>query len=246
MKINPHILCIPPYISTSWKNVDSIHCIQDTLNGKILVITMHNGSIIEIPDLAETAVHEIFLAHNKFLEKNETPPTSQNPIPSLPKLDPLLFGGENSVTFGFPIKMNAENLPNFGLMMHHNPELSDSPPIPTEVLDKIKIITQSIGIHGQLDLLPKAEPHCHCPYCQLAKVLHQDEKTTPPLKEVDAIVTDEELKFREWDIKQVDDKLYNITNPFDSNEHFQVYLGHPLGCTCGEKNCEHIKAVLSS
>ncbi|MGH2612567.1 MAG: hypothetical protein ACRDFB_05905, partial [Rhabdochlamydiaceae bacterium] len=59
-------------------------------------------------------------------------------------------------------------------------------------------------------------------------------------------VSDEDLKFRTWDIKQENDKLYSVTNPLDKKEHYNVFLGKPLGCTCGNKNCEHIQAVLKS
>ena len=60
------------------------------------------------------------------------------------------------------------------------------------------------------------------------------------------IVSDAELHFREWDIKQLEKQLYNVTNPLDTTEHYQVFLGTPLGCTCGKTNCEHIRAVLNS
>ena len=59
-------------------------------------------------------------------------------------------------------------------------------------------------------------------------------------------MNEEDLKFRNWEIEQTADKLYIVTNPFDKNEHYSVFLGDPLGCTCGEKNCEHIRAVLTT
>ncbi|NGX33463.1 MAG: hypothetical protein K1060chlam4_01531, partial [Candidatus Anoxychlamydiales bacterium] len=40
--------------------------------------------------------------------------------------------------------------------------------------------------------------------------------------------------------------LYRVTNPLDENEHYSVFLKDPIGCTCGKKNCEHVKAVLNS
>ena len=60
------------------------------------------------------------------------------------------------------------------------------------------------------------------------------------------IVSDEDLAFRDWEIKQTTDEKYQVTNPLDANEQYNVFLGNPLGCTCGEKNCEHIRAVLST
>jgi hypothetical protein len=35
-------------------------------------------------------------------------------------------------------------------------------------------------------------------------------------------------------------------NPLDHKEHYNVFLGDPIGCSCGNNNCEHIQAVLKS
>jgi len=93
--------------------------------------------------------------------------------------------------------------------------------------------------------IPKGEPHCNCPYCQIANAM-QGTVSEVEEKEVEEEVTEDDLKFREWDIKQEGDKLYIVTNPLDADEHYQVFLGTPVGCTCGQKNCEHIRTVLSS
>ncbi len=63
---------------------------------------------------------------------------------------------------------------------------------------------------------------------------------------LDEDVSEEELKFKMWDIEEIDETLFKVTNPLDANEHYNVYLGNPIGCTCGKKNCEHIKAVLNT
>jgi len=59
-------------------------------------------------------------------------------------------------------------------------------------------------------------------------------------------VSDEDLTFQDWEVKQEGDKLYLVTNPLDRDERYRVFLGKPLGCTCGKTNCEHIRMVLSS
>jgi hypothetical protein len=59
-------------------------------------------------------------------------------------------------------------------------------------------------------------------------------------------VLPEDLKFKDWEIVQKGDQIYEVISPLDKNEHYQVFLGTPLGCTCGAKNCEHIRAVLNS
>ena len=43
---------------------------------------------------------------------------------------------------------------------------------------------------------------------------------------------------------QTDEKMFTVTNRLDKNEKFNVYLGKPIGCTCGKEGCEHILAVL--
>jgi hypothetical protein len=60
------------------------------------------------------------------------------------------------------------------------------------------------------------------------------------------LVSDDELKFRTWDISQSNEKLYIVSNPLDDHEHYSVYLGEPIGCTCGQKLCEHVRAVLNN
>jgi hypothetical protein len=106
-------------------------------------------------------------------------------------------------------------------------------------LEKITTVARAFGL-ADTSALQDPEPNCNCVYCQVVRSLKQENKT--PEEEV----SESDLRFRNWDIVQTADKLYLITNPLDKNEHYNVYLGSPLGCTCGSKNCEHIRAVLSS
>jgi hypothetical protein len=80
-------------------------------------------------------------------------------------------------------------------------------------------------------------------HCQVARAIHNESSLK---KENEDIVTEEDLRFRIWDIHQTGEKLYTVTNPLDPREQYNVFLGSPLGCTCGQNNCDHIKAVLSS
>ncbi len=50
MKINNQILSIPPYISTSWKNIASLH-VESQDSTIYLVVTLLSGARIEIPQL---------------------------------------------------------------------------------------------------------------------------------------------------------------------------------------------------
>jgi hypothetical protein len=237
-KISDKILNLPPYISTSWKNVSSLHMKQ--IEANVLVVTLHNGSVIEIPDLDPELIKQVFSAHGTFLEKEPQEQTS-----SLRQFE----GGnspESSFSIGIPFQLGGEGnaLDNFGSLLHHNSEQSNSPDLPPEILQKIAGMSKALGMDFEKMSIPKAEPHCNCTYCQITRAIQAggidlDENHGEE-------VSEEDLKFRDWDIKQKSDELYEVTNPIDENEHYQVYLGNPVGCTCGKKNCEHIRTVLSS
>jgi hypothetical protein len=126
-----------------------------------------------------------------------------------------------------------------GNLWQHSPEQASSPDLPPEMIEKIEMVAKNMP-PAEANLLPKAEPHCNCPYCQIVRVIHT---CHTPIEEE---VTDADLQFRDWDIQQEADKLYVVMNPFDKKEHYHVFLGEPLGCTCGQKNCEHLQAVLKS
>ncbi len=139
-----------------------------------------------------------------------------------------------------------------GMPMGHNPEQADSPPIPAELLSKIAQLAKLIAPGGETGDLPKAEPHCNCVYCQVARALRDvvegDDvpKPVPTHASGEDVVSDEDLQFRQWDITQKGGNLYQVTNRLDPNESYQVHLAEPVGCTCGATNCEHVLAVLRS
>ena len=93
-------------------------------------------------------------------------------------------------------------------------------------------------------LLPKSEPGCNCFFCQIARALNPELSSSHTTDE--PAIADEELQFQQWDIKQTGEKLYSVINRLDEHEKYNVYLGHPIGCTCGKQGCEHILAVLKS
>jgi hypothetical protein len=220
MKISPKILSIPPYISTGWNNISTIHL--RTNEGKpVLTIILQDGVQVEIPNMAQSDIDEIFQAHANFSEGENFPsPHLMNP----------------SFSLGIPIKPDGITIESFASQMQHNPEQADLPPIPLHILDKIKTIIRSFGLEDA-PLLEKADPGCHCVYCQLSRSLE------PQNEEV---VEEADLKFRDWEVSQLKEKLYHVINPLDKNEYYDVFLGEPIGCTCGCKNCEHIRAVLNT
>ncbi|NGX50437.1 MAG: hypothetical protein K1060chlam2_00283 [Chlamydiae bacterium] len=240
--INHKILSLPPYVSTSWKNINTLHVKE--LDGKsVLVIVLHNGTIIDIPNLDSELIEQVFAAHTNYVEQDQSEPQ----VESLKKYEPPKGMDENSFSFGIPFQMSgAEGLDNVGSFLQHNPEQSDAPQMPPEVIQKITSITKALGMDMDQMTIPKAEPHCNCPYCQIARAIQEGDGEITDQKEAEEEITEDDLRFRDWDIKQEGDKLYIVTNPLNAEEHYQVFLGSPVGCTCGEENCEHVRTVLNS
>ena len=249
MKITPRILSIPPYLSVTWAQVRAIY----TKEG-ILTVSLTDGAVISVPNLTPEEIETVFNAHSNFAadqsgRKQELPsPTVQASSPqaaqSSGKESPEGAAGP-FIRFGFD---NAEALHS---AMQHNPALGHIPSMPKEILDKIARIAK-IMAPEDIENMPKAEPHCNCPHCQIARAIHGEAsepvETMPQGEAVAAEeeVSEEDLRFRQWDIAQIGEQLYSVTNCLDKTEHYQVYLGQPVGCTCGRSGCEHVLAVLKS
>lgn len=170
-------------------------------------------------------IEAVFAAHEAYLEeKPEAPPLFP------PGLGPLL--SDQLVTF--PLKFGEG-----GMGIAHASEQSEMEDLPPELLEKVSAVAHALGAE---ELFRKEQPvaGCNCFFCQLARASGGE----PVVEEEE--VKDEELAFRSWDIQESGEQLYTVTNPLDSTEKYSVYLGTPVGCTCGEKSCEHIRAVLNS
>lgn len=217
MKITPKILSIPPYVSTSWGNISAIHVREKSL----LIVSLNDGTQIEIPNMEEGEIDAIFQAHAAFSEMDTF----------LPK--ELI---DSSLSFSIPIKSEGGTLDALGTHLQHNPDQSDLPPIPPHILTKIGSVMRAFGLED-VAMLSKAEADCNCIYCQLSRSLQG---------EPEEIVEEADLKFRDWEVSQKQEKLYHVVNPLDKNEYYDVFLGEPIGCTCGLKNCEHIRAALNT
>lgn len=245
MKINSTMLSLPPYISTSWSNISAVYMKDSTL-----VFNLFDGDTINIPDLQPETIEAIFLQHATYLEQqglhNSLNASLEKMIgpSSLPYLMDPHANVDASLRFGIAA------MDELGTVMQHNPAQSDSPDLPLEVLNKIVAITNIVSSEDTIEV-PQAEEHCNCFYCQIARALTSGiETSTIPLKiennSAEEIVTEADLSFRQWDISQTGNKLFTVVNPLDSQERYSVYLGHPVGCTCGKEGCEHIVAVLKS
>jgi hypothetical protein len=220
MEITPKVLSIPPYLSTTWENIAALKT-EKVGGAYTLQITLKKGDQVSIPSLPESAINSILEAHAQYLQP-------ANPLQN-PKF-PIPF------SFSLPFRQEGP-LPSLGESMRHNPEQSDLPEIPPEVLGKIAMIAKAFGF-DDFSALEPAQPDCNCIYCQLKRAF-----TPNPDEER---IRDEDLHFRDWEVNEVSDQLYTVISPLDKNEQYRVFLGEPLGCTCGQKNCEHIKAVLHS
>lgn len=224
MKINNRILSIPPFISTSWDNVASLHM----ENEHTMKVALHDGSYISLTNLDKETIEKIFLFHGKSIEE-----------PSMETDNPFDMDINNS-------GMVLSGMENFTGMMQHDPSQKGAPNLPPELLEKISAMGKALGIDTDTFNIPESEGDCNCPYCQISRAVHGIEGSAEEEITEDEEVSKEELTFREWDIVQKNDKLYEVSNPFNNNEKYSVYLGDPIGCTCGKNNCEHILAVLKS
>jgi hypothetical protein len=250
MKINDKMLSLPPYLSTPWSNVRTIH-----MKGSNLIISLHDGDTVAIPGLSQPLIDAIFSLHAAYLEReiNEQSSLLENPqqkanIPiNQPWSQAFLLGDQNadqSIRFGVGLEGMASAL-------QHNSAQMYAPDLPKPILDKIAAIAKIVAPED-VNALPKAEPHCNCVHCQIARAITQaahpeaENITASPKEELEEKVSAEDLNFQQWEISQSGEKLYTVINRLDTNEKYSVYLGHPVGCTCGRTGCEHILAVLKS
>lgn len=229
MRINHKILSIPPYVSTSWKNIASLH-LEDARTHLVLVITLHNGARIMVPNLQGPMIESIFAAHAKFMEQ-EAAPMSQ-PLTGTEFAEQLRNLEQMA---GISFTSDGEGI---GMMMQHNPQQADTPDLPEAVLKKIGSLVKAMGIDDPTQL-PKAEEDCNCPHCQISRALQS------ALGEEE--VSEKDLTFRDaWTISSIGENLYDVTNTLEPEEKYRVFLGDPIGCTCGTAHCDHVRAVLQT
>lgn len=229
MKIDDTILSLPPLISTTWEKIQGIFA----KDSRSLEIHLCTGAIVSVPMPEPKVVERIFHFHLQSLEKKGS--KSGAKTPSMAEGDLLFHPLKN------PMGLLPESFMGLSQIMQHDPQQADLPLIPKDFLDKVIGLAKSLNPDTPL-LFHDAQPHCHCIYCQIGKAID----ATQEHQENDEPVSDKDLKFKEWEITQKGTCLYELKNPLDSNEIYQVYLGNPLGCTCGSSQCEHIKAVLNS
>jgi hypothetical protein len=235
MKINEHYLSIPPHISVSWKEVASLSTQADTL-----IIQLKGGKTFSIQGLSVEQLETIFTYHLLHIEQENLPlpPMAMPPMPmgKIPVMNPFQFDPMELLELPIAFKIGTPD----GVVsaLTHNPTQSDAKLLPTELLDKIASITKNMG-GGVQDVLPPGIDGCRCYFCQIMNHIHLQ-------RFLEQEVSDEELHFHDWTVQETGENLFSVENPLDSAEKYSVYLGHPVGCSCGKSGCEHLIAVLKS
>lgn len=243
MLINRDVFSLPPYISTSWGHVMALFMREGTLN-----VVLSDGTMIKIPRLASEVVERIFAAHASYLEEQSGKGLRQQPRE-----------GGGVTTFEMPFRLNIGNLEGLATALQHSPEQADMPDLPSEMLEKIGTMAKIAGLSDP-EQIPKAEPHCNCAHCQIARAIYKSmtgeglarapsevktASTSSPLKTGSSLNTGDALE--KWIVEQCDEHLYQVINREDADENYKVYLGEgQVGCNCGEHGCDHILAVLRS
>jgi hypothetical protein len=248
VKIDEKLICIPPYISTTWEQVTFLQSEEDPATHQFtLIIHISDGKDVRIPNLDAALIDIAFSAHIKYLErKGQNRQKTSETSKTVGSLLHQLTGLSPDQLANIPIRFGIggiEGMPGMEILQH-NQSQADASDMPSDILEKISGMIKMMT-NGEIAAFPKPEPHCNCPHCQVARSIHGEthqEDLSPP----DQPVSDEDLKFRDWDITKKGDQLYCVTNPLDPREQYSVYLGIPVGCTCGQPHCEHIKAVLYS
>lgn len=238
MKITSKIFSIPPYISTRWEFVESLRVEQNSL-----LISLKGGSTCTIPNLPPETIKLIFSLHEESLE-------------AMNHQKEELASALESVRTGFKelvnmlTKLGANALTSIGKALEHDPKNAGLPNIPPEMVQKVRLLTNIIP-REEILAMPEAEANCNCMYCQINRILRTaapGHGATPDVLAEDEteVVEEKELEFSEWIVEPLADKLYRVINKLDQKEEYRVFLGDPIGCTCGKPHCEHILAVLRS
>lgn len=238
IKITSKGLSIPPYVSTHWSKIQSLH-----LKGNALCVSLQNGESLLIPNLPPEILRQIFQAHALFLDQ-ELPSPLLSPLQGIEHLQSMFEQmGDHS------IRLAIGSLDGMEMITQHNPADRDAPDLPLELLQKVRGILDFMPPGKSLQI-PPADPTCNCFHCQITRSLSQTPKQLPAIDDTDhsaEFVRDDELLFEQWDVRQMDTEKFSVTNKLDPDETYQVFLGEPVGCTCGKhekEGCDHILAVL--
>lgn len=238
MKITPKIFSVPPYISTRWEFVSSLRVADD-----LLIVTMKDGSTCSIPHLSKEVIDQIFTYHADAEEAINH---------QRDELVPILKGMQSGFKelINMLSKLGANAVSSLGKALEHDPNNANLPELPPDMVKKVQMLRNIIPKEDIL-AMPEGEPGCHCMYCQINRILRESiraeaEGGAELLEGEEEQVEEKDLSFSEWNVESLGDKLYKVTSKLDPQEEYRVFLGEPLGCTCGKPHCEHVLAVLRS
>lgn len=269
MKITSKILSLPPYLSTSWYDVDSLFQSDDG----VLVVALTNGTQVRLEHLTPEVVNAIFNAHACFLE--EEAESEEEDEENASQRNEVEFTVQSPLTFGGGFDESGDAMKIF---MEHDPSRSLGPLLPDALLQRISSLAK---MFLPPDMIPLDASHanCRCPFCQIVRaltgipqpIIEEDEEKKQNLtlqgekkglKETEKSGSPEKNKSSSkesdhgkakglaanspWSIQQMDDQLYTVTEKAHPDHVYQVSLAAPITCSCGEPNCVHIIAVLKS
>ncbi len=230
IRITEKLLCLPPFLSTTWEQVRYLKLEIDKAGHEVLVICMSDGGIVRLLDINEKLLSAIFEGHLRFLEERAKASVVQH---ALGHFEQMLAHLKSGI-------LTPENVAD---LLSHNAEHAGLPPLPKEVLDKITQVAHWITPQ-EASAMPHPEEGCNCVHCQIARTIQEKVSSTDEMGGEEVKL--EELSFRDWIVQEMGDKLYQVTNPDNPQDQYSVFLGSPIGCTCGMKDCEHIKTVLNT
>jgi hypothetical protein len=111
MRINKKIINIPPYISASWDNINSLTS-KEHHGHHTLVVTMVDGSITHVPDLDKVTIEAIFAEHANYFDEQ----TKQGQVHQ--------HSGLSELSLPFFAKMSIPGLDEIISLLQHNAERS--------------------------------------------------------------------------------------------------------------------------
>ena len=205
MKISRKVLCIPPYLSISWDQIAYMQAFfpQDSDQGE-MHITCKDAKTIVIPLLSPKEIHTIFACHARFLEE----PYLSTPSISFDMISSPLH------------------------LCEHDPAQQNAPDLPGELLQQFSRLSTVLDA-SILSVIPKPEPHCNCPCCQISRVIH-------------APTSSHYAPQATWNIYPIDQNSYKVSHTEQQDISFLVSLSPNVHCSCGSHTCEHIRMVLRS
>ena len=235
MKITAKIFSIPPYISTRWEFVLSLRVADGAL-----AVTLKDGTVCTIPDLPKETLDQIFAFHAEAEEVQDKERENLQPL-----LESMKTGFKDLMQM--LSKLGANALGSIGKALEHDPQNANLPELPEDMVKKVRLLLNVVPKEDIL-AMPEGVPGCNCMYCQINGILRRalNSEGEPELLSEPEAVEEKDLQFSEWIVEAVGDKLYKVTNKLNHSEEYRVFLGDPIGCTCGKPHCEHVLVVLRS